>query len=199
MRPSWQTYEVDAITTSPDLDESAQGRAGKTMSRSGLGVTAVALALGATTSVNAQPNDTHITVCRGDLYRAERPADPRYENASWIGNCYFKFNAKSASVILDTCHYRQPCTVKATVFNKEIIEVHRVELDGRDTTCRGKLINTDKESGDTAKIGSCRFTIDLYPGVAKAILDACRYGRSCVVRARVSAGEITHVYSATRP
>jgi len=73
-----------------------------------------------------------------------------------------------------------------------------VELAGRDMTCRGKLISTDKQAGDTAKIGSCRFVVDLYPGVAKAILDACRFGRPCVVRARVNDGQITHVYSATR-
>jgi hypothetical protein len=144
--------------------------------------------------VSAQP----ITICEGDLYRAEGARDPRYENASWIGNCYFKFNSQAAGVILNTCHYGQPCTVKATVLDTEIIEVHSIKLGGHDMICRGKLINTDKEAGDTAKIGPCRFTVDLYPGVAKSILDACRYGRPCVVRARVNAGEITHVYSASR-
>jgi hypothetical protein len=32
-----------------------------------------AVCVGATASVNAGPNDSQVTVCRGDLYRAEIP------------------------------------------------------------------------------------------------------------------------------
>lgn len=160
----------------------------------------IALALGATSSVNGQSSDSRIIVCRGDLDRsATPPTDRRYEGASWIGDCYFKFHSEPFITILNTCRYRLPCTVKATVRDREIIEVHSVELVGRTATCRGTLINTDKEAGDTARIASCTFTIDLYPGVAKAILDACRYGRPCEVQARVNAGEIIQVYGAKRP
>jgi hypothetical protein len=140
--------------------------------------------------------DPHDMVCRGDMYSAVAAADPYYKDATWIGKCFFKSNTAPAKLILEECHYRRPCTVRATILDSgEIVQVRSVKLDGSDKTCRGALINTDKHSGDTAKIGPCRFT-DLYPGVARAILDACRYGRPCVVRARVNAGEITHVYSA---
>jgi hypothetical protein len=53
---------------------------------------------------------------------------------------------------------RPPCVVKAKVadatsrsssggWNKDILEVYGVKLDGSDMTCRGKLI-MDKNSGD---------------------------------------------------
>jgi hypothetical protein len=167
--------------------------------RSGLKIPAIiAFALSSTASGYAQSNDPRITVCQGDLYRAGNTTNPRYKNASWIGNCYFKFDSQDADAILHTCQYGRPCTVKATVLGEEIVEIHGVELSGHDMTCRGKLTNTDKYAGNTAKIGPCKFTIDLYPGVSNAILAACRYGRACTVRARVDAGEVVHVYRATR-
>jgi hypothetical protein len=133
-------------------------------------------------------------VCRGDMHSAEGAQDPYYKDATWIGNCFFKSNTEPAKLILEECHYRRPCVVTATVRDGgEIIQVHSVKLDGRDMICRGTLINTDKESGDTAKIGLCRFTIDQFTGMG--IIGTCRYGRPCTVRARVVGSNITHVYS----
>jgi hypothetical protein len=134
-------------------------------------------------------------VCRGEMYSAESAADPYYKDATWIGKCFFKkSNTQAAKLILEECHYKRPCLVQATILDSgEIIEVNSVKLDGHDMTCRGTLINTDKESGDTAKIGACRFTVDAYTGVT--ITDKCREGRPCTVRARLLGNNITHVYS----
>jgi len=64
-------------------------------------------------------------------------------------------------------------------------------------TCRGKLISTDPESGDSAKIGKCIIIID--DPVSKPILDKCRFNHPCVARALVDDADlITHVYSAAR-
>src|SRR5262249_42419160 len=53
--------------------------------------------------VSAQPNKSRITICEGDLYDGP---------PSWVGNCYFKANSQPAGVILNTCRYGLPCTVR---------------------------------------------------------------------------------------
>jgi len=129
------------------------------------------------------------------MYSAGDATDPYYRDATWIGDCFFKkTNTQAAKAILEECHLNRPCLVDATIKdNGEIIEAHSVKLDGYDMTCQGTLINTDREAGDTAKIGSCTFTIDAYTGVS--ITDKCRFGRRCTVRARLVGNDITHVYS----
>jgi hypothetical protein len=134
-------------------------------------------------------------ICRGEMYSAEFASDPHFKDATWIGECFFKkSNIQAARLILEECHYHRPCLVEATTLDTgEILEVQSVKLDGHDMTCRGNLISTDKESGDTAKIGPCNFTIDGYTGIT--ITDKCRFGSPCTVQARIVGAEITHVYS----
>ena len=149
-----------------------------------------ALAISTSLAHTANPQ-----VCRGEMYSAEGASNSYFKDATWIGKCFFKSNTKSAKRILEECHYRRPCVVRAMVLdNGEIIEVQSVKLDGRDMTCRGILVSTDLQSDDTGKIGPCRFIVDQFTGFG--IIGTCHYGRLCTVRARVVGDTITHVYSA---
>jgi hypothetical protein len=151
----------------------------------------------------AQPYDG---VCRGEVTKTDQPADARYAHGLWIGECFVKLDADAATTILNMCNINRPCVVKAKVadgtsrswsggWNKDILEVYSVKLDGTDMTCRGKLI-TDKNSGDVATIGQCYLVIPNRSAAATTILDNCRENHLCMVRARVVKNEITMVYSA---
>ena len=165
---------------------------------------AAGLALGL--SGEAYAAQSYDAVCRGEVTKTDQPANARYAHGLWIGECFVKLDADAATKILNICNLNRPCVVKAKVadassrsssgeWNKDILEVYSVKLDGRDMTCSGKLI-TDKNSGDVATIGQCYILIPNRSAAADAIYDNCRENHLCIVRARVVKNEITMVYSA---
>jgi hypothetical protein len=169
-----------------------------------LGLLASGIALGPSGEAHAaQPYDA---VCRGEVTKTDQPANAQFAHGLWIGECFVKLDADAGTTILNKCNLNRPCVVKAKVadatsrsssggWNKDILEVYSVELDGSDMSCRGKLI-TDKNSGDFATIGRCYLVIPNRSEAAAAILENCRENRLCIVRARVVKNEITMVYSA---
>jgi hypothetical protein len=157
---------------------------------------------------HASSSEPYVTVCRGEVTKTDQPANARYANGIWIGECFVKLSTEMATVILSTCNLNRPCVIRATVrevslsswsgeLEKDVLEVHTVTLGGSDMTCRGKL-STDRTSGDFARIGKCYLVIPNRSAAASKIHSKCRENDLCIVRARVVDNEITAVYSARR-